>query len=65
MTSSFFSAQFFDQVVLGITPILLAALAGTLSQTVGLFNIALEGQMLVGAFAAVAGATSVAASPMQ
>jgi simple sugar transport system permease protein len=56
MTGSFFTAQFFDQVVLGITPILLAALAGTLSQNVGLFNIALEGQMLVGAFAAVAGA---------
>ncbi len=56
MNSSFFSVEFFDQVVLGITPILLAALAGTLSQAVGLFNIALEGQMLVGAFAAVAGA---------
>jgi general nucleoside transport system permease protein len=56
MTGSFFTPEFFDQVVLGITPILLAALAGTLSQTVGLFNIALEGQMLVGAFAAVVGA---------
>ena len=41
--------------MLGITPILLAALAGTLSERVGLFNIALEGQMLVGAFVAVAG----------
>jgi ABC-type uncharacterized transport system permease subunit len=56
MTGSFFTAEFFDQVVLGITPVLLASIAGTLSQTVGLFNIALEGQMLVGAFAAVAGA---------
>jgi ABC-type uncharacterized transport system permease subunit len=56
MTNAFFTVDFFDQVVLGITPILLAALAGTLSQRVGLFNIALEGQMLVGAFAAVAGA---------
>lgn len=38
-----------------ITPILLAALAGTLSGRVGVFNMALEGQMLVGAFAAVVG----------
>jgi general nucleoside transport system permease protein len=55
VTFSFFNATFFDQAVLGITPILLAALAGSLSERVGLFNIALEGQMLVGAFAAVAG----------
>ena len=55
MTASFFNATFFDQAVLGITPILLAAMAGTLSERVGLFNIALEGEMLVGAFAAVAG----------
>ena len=55
MTTLFFNATFFDQAILGITPILLAALAGTLSERVGLFNIALEGEMLVGAFAAVAG----------
>jgi general nucleoside transport system permease protein len=53
--SGFFNTVFFDQAVLGITPILLAALAGTLSERVGLFNIALEGMMLVGAFGAVAG----------
>ena len=55
MTSAFFNATFFDQAVLGLTPILLAAMAGTLSERVGLFNIALEGQMLIGAFAAIAG----------
>jgi simple sugar transport system permease protein len=55
LTSAFFNATFFDQAVLGLTPILLAAMAGTLSERVGLFNIALEGQMLIGAFAAIAG----------
>ncbi|WP_311028688.1 ABC transporter permease [Mesorhizobium koreense] len=38
-----------------ITPILLAALAGMLCQRAGVFNIALEGLMLAGAFGAVAG----------
>lgn len=36
------------------TPLILAAMAGLLSFQVGLINIALEGLMLVGAFAAVA-----------
>ena len=38
-----------------ITPILLATLAGVLCGRVGVFNMALEGQILVGAFAAVVG----------
>jgi len=44
-----------NSAVQAITPILLAALAGTLCGRVGVFNMALEGQMLVGAFAAVIG----------
>jgi ABC-type uncharacterized transport system permease subunit len=38
-----------------VTPILLAALAGVVCGQAGVFNIALEGEMLVGAFAGVAG----------
>jgi ABC-type uncharacterized transport system permease subunit len=39
-----------------VSPILLAALGGLLSERAGIFNISLEGLMLVGAFFAVAGA---------
>ncbi|WP_295808389.1 ABC transporter permease [uncultured Nitratireductor sp.] len=39
-----------------VTPILLAALGGALCERAGVFNIALEGFLLVGAFAAVLGA---------
>jgi general nucleoside transport system permease protein len=39
-----------------VSPILLAALGGLLSERVGIFNVALEGLMLVGSFLAVAGA---------
>ena len=38
-----------------VSPILLAALGGLLSERVGIFNIALEGLMLTGAFLAVVG----------
>jgi simple sugar transport system permease protein len=53
-------ASLFDATLLGstfrfVSPILLAALGGALCQRVGVFNIALEGLMLTGAFSAVAG----------
>ncbi|MCU6709634.1 ABC transporter permease [Paenibacillus sp. J5C_2022] len=38
-----------------ITPILLAALGGALCARVGLFNVGLEGMMLVGAFSGIVG----------
>jgi general nucleoside transport system permease protein len=39
-----------------VAPILLAALGGLLTERAGIFNVALEGLMLIGAFFAVAGA---------
>jgi simple sugar transport system permease protein len=50
----------FDETLLNstfrfATPILLAALGGLICERVGIFNIALEGLMLTGAFAAVVG----------
>jgi ABC-type uncharacterized transport system permease subunit len=44
-----------QSAVQAITPILLASLAGVLCGRVGIFNMALEGQMLVGAFAGIVG----------
>ena len=44
-----------QSAVQAITPVLLAALAGVLCGRVGVFNMALEGQMLIGAFFAVVG----------
>lgn len=50
-----FDASLLSSAFRFVTPILLAALGGALCQRVGVFNIALEGLMLIGAFAAVAG----------
>src|SRR5579872_2449614 len=44
-----------QSAVQAITPILLADLAGSLCQRVGVFNVALEGHILIGAFAAIVG----------
>jgi general nucleoside transport system permease protein len=48
-------AVLFSSALGALTPILFAALAGALCQRAGVFNISLEGTMLVGAFAGVAG----------
>lgn len=45
----------FNGMINGATPILLAALGGTLTYYAGIFNIAMEGMMLWGAFFAVIG----------
>ena len=50
-----FELSFIAAVLLAATPVLYASLAGAISAQVGVFNIALEGQMLWGAFAAVVG----------
>jgi simple sugar transport system permease protein len=50
-----FTPFLFQSAAQAITPVLLAALAGVLCGRVGVFNLALEGQMLVGAFTAIAG----------
>ena len=55
MIGSLFTPFLFQSAAQAITPILLAALAGVLCGRVGVFNLALEGQMLAGAFAAIVG----------
>ncbi len=50
-----FDASLLNSLLRFTAPILLAALGGVLCDRVGLFNIALEGMILTGAFAAVVG----------
>jgi ABC-type uncharacterized transport system permease subunit len=45
----------FNSMIRMVAPILLAALGGAICSRVGLFNVALEGFVLVGAFAAIVG----------
>jgi ABC-type uncharacterized transport system permease subunit len=48
-------AELLASALRALTPILLAALGGALCERAGVFNISLEGLMLVGCFGAVAG----------
>src|SRR5690606_7082180 len=49
-----FDQDLFSSVLRSLIPILLAALGGMLAERVGIFNIGLEGMILVGAFSGVA-----------
>lgn len=50
-----FDASLFASALRMLTPILLAALGGAVCARVGLFNVGLEGLMLIGAFSAIVG----------
>ena len=52
---SFITPSLVNSAVHAMTPILLATLAGVLCGRVGVFNMAMEGQLLVGAFGAIVG----------
>lgn len=51
----FFDSAFIESIPRLFTPVLLAAIGSALCERVNVFNIALEGMMLIGAFAAVVG----------
>lgn len=51
----FFDSAIAESIPRFFTPVLLAAIGSALCERAGVFNIALEGMMLIGAFAAVVG----------
>ncbi|MBB3043098.1 ABC transporter permease [Nocardioides soli] len=52
--SDFFDSDLLTSTIRVATPVLLAALGGLLTMRAGIYNIALEGQMISGSFAAIA-----------
>lgn len=50
-----FDVTLFEATLRMVAPILLAALGGAICSKVGLFNVGLEGLMLIGAFSAIVG----------
>ncbi len=51
----FFDSALLESIPRFATPVLLAAMGSALCERAGVFNIALEGMMLIGAFAAIVG----------
>lgn len=62
MMEGLFDAALLGSVMRALIPILLAALGGLICERAGVFQISLEGMMLVGAFAAVAGSYAVSSA---
>ena len=54
MFDQLFDAALFDSIVRACIPILLAALGGLICERAGIFQVSLEGMMLLGAFTGVA-----------
>lgn len=55
MLAGILDAALLDSIVRALIPVLLAALGGMICERAGVFQISLEGLLLIGAFAAVAG----------